>query len=695
MTDFIYDIECLPNVFTCTTKNTDTGRYVHFEISPRRNDHKKYVAWLHRRARNGDRMVGFNNIHYDYPMTHALATDFLNIHDRKTLNTELKKLSDKIIRSGNLPGLGRFKYTLWAHDQIVPQIDLFRIYHFDNKSKRTSLKRLQFNMRLESIVEFEIGFDKPVKKSSVINALLAYNEYDVESTEYFYNLSNTQIAFREEMMEKIGKPNLLSANDSKIGMDYLAKDISEEIGEHVLKTENGKTRTTPRKVIPLEDVIFDYIKFDTPEFKEVLDFMMTLKVFNINNQFHWNEKDNYPKGHQAILDAKEEVTKLRRKGLRKGDELLDSKEEYRNRLMDKYQDYNISCELDGFSFDFGKGGLHGARKGSVYRSDKTHVILDVDVTGFYPDVGIKNGLFPEHLTKKFCPLYAKLPVLRAKYKKGTVLNKLFKLIQNSFYGNTKEKHSYAYDPKYTIATTINGQLMLCMLWEKLRELDDIEIIQANTDGITFFVNRKLVKQAGKICRQWQKDTMMRLEQATYSQMFTRDVNNYVCQYKDGSIKAKGAYLYQSLYHKKGMETDSIEWHKNHSMLIVQKAAQAVMLTGVSPAKFITEHDDVYDFFLCTNVDKKSKLLLEVEGEEPVEHQRNSRYVISRDGGKLIKVMPPLAKKPNIYRRIGINKEYTATIHNKVESNNPDDYNINYQFYIDETEKLLKPFGDEL
>jgi len=53
----------------------------------------------------------------------------------------------------------KFGNTVWDSNHIVPQIDLFKIHHFDNNSKRTSLKKLEFNMRSEKIQDlpYQVG----------------------------------------------------------------------------------------------------------------------------------------------------------------------------------------------------------------------------------------------------------------------------------------------------------------------------------------------------------------------------------------------------------------------------------------------------------------------------------------------------------------------------------------------------------
>ena len=706
MVDYVYDIESLPNVFTCVSLNTDTREIQKFEVSPRRNDIVKFRKWINLMAARGDRMFGFNNQFYDYPVVHFIMTEALSYEGSKSLTRAIKKRSDAIIGSGNLPGLGRFKYTIWEYKQLVQQVDLFKIYHFDNKAKATSLKRLQFNMRLDNIQEFELPFDKPVKKSSDIIGLMDYNVFDAYSTDEFRKMTESQIQFREDMSDKLNK-NAMNYNDTKLGEEYMKMQLRNRVGDHILEDEDGKRRGTKRGVIPVKDLIFDNIQFDHPEFKKVLSFMQTLNMHIVKGKFRWNERDDYIEGLKKV-DKQDQFVKQIRKASR-NEKDKEKKEEFKNLLKvekqklddlnEKYANHEITCEIDGFEFDFGKGGLHGARKNSVYRSNSEYVILDVDVTSFYPSIGIEYNLYPEHLTEAFCPIYAEQKTMRLSYAKGTVENAMLKLALNGAYGKTGSEHSVFYDPKYTVTTTINGQLMLCMLWEKLRELKFIEIIQANTDGITFYIRRDLVKKAGAICRSWQKTTKMKLEQVVYSQMFTRDVNNYVCEYKGGGVKAKGAYVFESLYHEKGMSTKNIEWHKNHSSLVVQKAAQAYMLKGTSISKFITEHEDIYDFFLCTNLNRTSKLLLEFNEEgmttRDEEHQRNSRYIISNSGGKLIKLMPPLPKEPTKWRRIGINTNYVASIYNRVENDNAQDYDINFQFYIDEAEKLVAPFVGKL
>ena len=143
------------------------------------------------------------------------------------------------------------------------------------------------------------------------------------------------------------------------------------------------------------------------------------------------------------------------------------------------------------------------------------------------------------------------------------------------YGDSNNKYSVFYDPKYTMNITINGQLSLCLLAEKLLTIEGLKIIQVNTDGVTVAVPIGRETEYYNICDEWQKQVGLQLEYAEYSKMYIRDVNSYIAVYTNGKIKRKGAYQYEDL-----------GWHQNHSALVIPKAAEAAMLHGKDIAEFV-------------------------------------------------------------------------------------------------------------
>jgi hypothetical protein len=79
--------------------------------------------------------------------------------------------------------------------------------------------------------------------------------------------------------------------------------------------------------------------------------------------------------------------------------------------------------------------------------------------------------------------------------------------------------------------TINGQLSLCLLAERLMEIERLEILQVNTDGITVRLPRSSRAEYDVVCEAWQKQVGLQLEYAEYSKMFIKDCNNYIAVYE--------------------------------------------------------------------------------------------------------------------------------------------------------------------
>jgi hypothetical protein len=158
-------------------------------------------------------------------------------------------------------------------------------------------------------------------------------------------------------------------------------------------------------------------------------------------------------------------------------------------------------------------------------------------------------------------------------------------------------------------------------------------------------------------------------------MFIRDVNNYIAEKVDGSLKRKGAYEYE------------LDWHQNHSALVVPKAAEAALVKGADIRDFIENHSDPFDFMLRAKVPRNSRLVLVDYKSVDQQQQNTSRYYMSVMGGDLVKIMPPLKGKFD-NRRIGINTGWKVSMCNKVEEFNHDE--VEFDWYVKEAEKLVNP-----
>ena len=693
--EVMYDIETLPNMFLCTIYDPFIGRVTTYHAGYECNytrlnefvetvhDLEEYIHWL---KRKNYLMVGFNNYHYDYPVIHHLLNNLSHFDGSKEeeLCKDIFTFSTRIIEDaaqGN-----RFAHTIWDRDMIVPQLDLFKVHHFDNKAKTVSLKRLEFNMRRRTVLEYTEGFDHQVSTEEEVRKLIEYNIEDVLATYQFRQMSAEQVDFRKSLVDTWGI-EVLNYNDTKIGEKLIERRLKEEVGLNALYTyeegEYGETirriKQTPRSHVDLRDIIFPNVRFEARKLRDLLNFMKKLRVYVDGMRFEWSELPDYQNGRFLISQKEQELGDYEKKS----DEWKAAKKEIAE-LKEKYSDREISVTCHGATFELGKGGIHSAVPWGAYRKGNGRIILDVDVASFYPSIAIQYGMKPEHLPEEFTSIYAGLKEERMAYKKTDPARaKMLKLALNGTYGKTNSIYSVLYDPEYSLRTVINGQLFLLMLWDMLvQTLPTIELIQANTDGISFVIYEDDREECQDVLSQWEKLTKMELETTEYESMFIRDVNNYVAKDINGKIKAKGAYNWQELYTG---SPGGVVWHKNHSNVVSQKAACAYLLDGKNIEEYIRNHNDLFDYFLCTNVNRSSRLLW---GDKEI--QRNSRYLVSVIGEELVKVMPPLKGKTE-ERRIAINKGYKALVCNTIPDGFLAEDTIDYDWYIQQAQDLVGGF----
>lgn len=568
----IYDIETYPNVFSIGITHKVTGQRWVFEISDWKNDIQLLCMFLERASYLKCEMVGFNNIGFDYPVIHF-------IYKNRYVGISVTDIYNKAMSIIGTNGPARFAHMVWESDWIVQQVDLFKIHHFDNISKSTSLKILEFNMRMQSVE------DLPFPVGTVLNyeqrtMLINYMWHDIDATSDFLDHTNEQIQLRRELSAEFDT-NMMNMSDVKMGEVILVHEMQHAgIQTHEYQGNKKVKRQTKRESVNLAEVILHYINFETPELQQIRDHLAA----------------------KIITETKGIFTDLK-------------------------------VNLDGVDFKFGTGGLHGSVESQVVHTTDTHQIIDVDVASYYPNLGIVNKFYPEHLGVEFCTAYNGIYEKRKQTKKGSARNGAFKLALNGAYGGSNNEYSPFYDPKYTMSITINGQLLLCVLIEQMLKVPGLKMIQANTDGITYSCPHFYIEHTRSICRWWEQLTGLELEEVLYNRMFIRDVNNYMAEKMDGKIKRIGAYAHETALENPG--TRELPFHKDWSARVVAKAAEAALVHGTDIKEFITNHTDLYDFMLRTKVPRSSKLEW---GGTQVENI--VRYYISVEGRSLEKVMPP-------------------------------------------------------
>lgn len=639
--DWIFDLETYPRTFTATFEHVDAPLRVQFEISEFRNDTSQLLQFLNYIQSNFGRLVGYNNIGFDYPILHQLMR--AGRGDAPTLYAKAMAIIG-----------AQEKQDRWAHlvkpsDRLIPQLDLYLVHHFDNQARATSLKALEFNMRSDTIEDLPFPVGTVLTPEQVV-VLKRYNAHDVAETKKFYHHSKHMIAFREELSEKYpGNRDWVNFNDTKIGKEFFAMEL-EKAGIQLYDYSPVKGRTprqTKRSELLLGDAVLPWIQFQQPEFQRILNWVKQQTIYTTKGAF----KD-------------------------------------------------ITANVGGVEWVFGTGGMHASLKSTIIEADAEHMILDLDVASYYPNLAIKNGFYPEHLGQPFVHIYSRLFEQRKQYPKKSAESAMIKLALNGVYGDSGNPYSVFFDQLFTMKITLNGQFLLCLLAEWLMTIPGLRVLQANTDGLTVYLRREhevLLRQA---CDHWSKITQLTLEDVEYKQINIRDSNNYIAVGIDGKVKRKGAYEWQA-----GGWYDSgyNGWNQDASALVVPKVAEKVLVEGANIRQTVENWPDVMDFMIRVKVPRSGYLQYggEIHNDlrNPPTHQlaqNTSRYVVVRDGWNLRKWLPPLGgfnkngEPRDKWRHFNIESGWVVMLCNSLDDESKADHldNINYEYYIIEVEKLV-------
>lgn len=666
-TVWVYDLEVLRNFFSSTFLNPVTQESKVFIIHHTLDQRNELLSFLTDKSQVRG-LIGFNNVNYDYPVLHYLLT-YKNIK-----NVDIDKLVNDIFIRGQ--EIIKSEYSA-INKPLIPQLDLYRIKHFDNDAKRTSLKWLEFAMNWENCQDMPIRYDENVNTPDEIKMILDYNMNDVLATAEFLKHCKPDIDLRRELT-KTFNIDLMNANDPKIGSETFALFLSKDMDISISELKQMRTK---REQICFKDCIFSYVKFETEAFSALLDWLK----------------------YQCIKETKGAFTDIPL-------ERVNSIRNYVNQdtiNVKKNVLTNLNVVYNNFQYDLGTGGIHGSQSSQIFESVNNQLIIDLDVASYYPNLSIQNGLRPEHLGESFTKIYNQIYEERKTIPKSNPLNGSYKLMLNGSYGKSNEDTSFFYDPLFTMSITINGQLLLMMLSEKLTiSIKDLEVLQINTDGITIKVHEIYYDKVKEICRWWMELTKLELEEVHYSKMIVRDVNNYIAISTTGKVKLKGVF-----------DIDK-DWHKNHSMKIVPYALKEYYINNVPVEETIKNCNDIFKF--CKGFKSKGQNTLELWSydeygktiKEPL--QKMNRYYVSSTSDKiLMKIMPPRDKlthtekykknvnsnqidifdfiddvKVDIERESNIEAGYKVTIFNKYVKKDMTEYEINYDYYINECYKII-------
>lgn len=564
-TIFVYDIEVFPNLFTLAIGNSESGTKRTYEISDRCND-LPYIAklFLHKNVY----YCGYNNKHYDDAIINFILLNYSDLIRLPVweICKQLKDLSDEIVTSkdGQFSSWSKYKYA-----NLFSSLDLLAML-FSNKL-RVGLKEMQVTMQYHNVQEFDGDFNSYVRNDQIPD-ILQYNLNDIESTMELLNRCKGDIDLRLAIEDEYGI-KALNKDGVNLGMEIIKCRYLQETG---LNWADIRDLRSPCDMVCLGDIIFDFIKFKSPNLQAMLDEIKTLCIAPNDRTFE----------RTFVIGSVRHTLSL--------------------------------------------GGLHSVNKPEIFEPEEDVVLADSDATSLYPTVLIAYNLYPQHLGPEFIKVYKDIRDERvaAKKAKNKLKDATLKLSINGLSGNLQSEFSWCYDPKTVVTLRLNCQLMMIMLLEILVE-EGAQICQSNTDGILYMIKRDRLPHLNNKFEEWTNLTKIGLETEYFERFYQYAINDYV-GVQEGYSETKDPKLIK----KKGLFIDKVVLGKGMAPMIIPEAINKYFVDGIPVDETLYGCKDILKFCTYQKVNKKFQVLY---GGEPIRHI--NRYYMSTIGKELVKKDP--------------------------------------------------------
>lgn len=574
-----------------------------------------------------NQIVTYNGLGYDRALIWAAI--------RGASCERLKQLNDAIINGGVkywevedllndfFPGFGR-----------IPRMDMIDLME-PQPNAFASLKTLQGRLHGRKMQDFPMEHDAVLSEDDMV-VVRSYLDNDLDATRNVWEALKEPLELRVGLSKTYGLGDLRSKSDSQVGEAIVKARYEKETGERVKKAE-VRPGTMFRYQIP------PYIKFETPQLREILERLRTTDFI-----VKANGKVDLPKWLSETKVA-------------------------------------LGSQL----YAMGIGGLHSTESKRSLFSTTTHVLIDADVASYYPQIILGSGLFPVAIGRLFLTIYRAIrdDRIAGKKAKDKTKDKGLKIAINGLFGKLLSMFSPVYAPHLGITVTLTGQLALLMLIERA-VLAGIDVVSGNTDGVLFNCPRELVDGLAKdrlagglleeITSQWERDTGFDLEFAEYRSIHNASVNTYFAIKSNGGHKRKGP-----LGRPWGDDPDDKDMRTqlmtNPSMAVCSDAALQFIKNGTPIEQTIRERKDIRDFVTVVKVEGGGTWRGDYLGKVV-------RYYWGQDGD------PILYKKPD--PRTGNFKRVSKTDGARPMMELPDELpdDLDYLAYVQSAKDILVDVG---
>jgi hypothetical protein len=445
----------------------------------------------------------------------------------------LKNVSNSLILSGLKPKEVAKNYSFKIYE--TPHLDIIRVCPL-----RGSLKLYAGRIHAPRLQDLPY-LDTKILNEDEIEVIQNYNYNDLDNTHLLFDFMKERIELREAMSLEY-KVDVMCKSDAQIAEKIIPLEVKKISGVWP-KRPVIEAGTTYKYKVP------SYIRYCSPQFQGMLDRVKSADFIVQNSG-------------KILLPI----------------ELKDS------------------IELNGKSYQLGIGGLHSQENNIKYIADDDHLLVDRDVTSYYPNAILNMKLAPISMGEPFLNVYSgfKSQRVEAKKNKNFTKDKGLKIFLNGVSGKFSDIWSTMYSPQNTIQMNLTGQLAILMQID-IMEYNGIEAISANTDGAVYYVKKTDYNKFLELIKFWENETQFDTEETQYKIYCARDVNAYFAVKLNDEVKVKGPY--SEVGSQSGTQLDN-----NPINLICSDAIKLFLSKGISIEKTIKECKYITRFITLRKVE---------------------------------------------------------------------------------------------
>ena len=179
--------------------------------------------------------------------------------------------------------------------------------------------------------------------------------------------------------------------------------------------------------------------------------------------------------------------------------------------------------------------------------------------------------------------------LAAKKRKDKLVANTLKNPLNVTSGAMDQPTNDLYDPRNARSMRISGQLFLTeLVMELINKCQTFKLINFNTDGLMYSVDKVELPLVDAICSEWEKRTRFELETDNIRECWIKDVNNLMFIDTDDHIKTVGGYLNYGIAEKGA-------WKINNDHTIVKDAVIQYFAHGTPVERTIHSCNEILRF----------------------------------------------------------------------------------------------------